>query len=367
MKKKKTLELGLVNVFNVKKGLVMKERNYYFIQLNDQFFLSERMEALKEKALDNEDSPIDYQFVYLNLILKSLSNNGFIYSERANKAISSDFIRRLIRFNTNQDKDSDNEIVHRCLESLEELDLVIIDVDCLIIPDLPNLTQTESEKTNEKRKIKRESQERLQKLKEDNPSKEVDLDNLNKLIGTSSIDEALSGLIYSKFIVSKEKPEFESIITNLISDYGLKNFNKANDCFITRLSRTNIQSIKNKNDYYIKSINKIIEDEIFSGDIVFDKIINYLCDHGLIKSKQGINETTQVLKDVANKENVSPEKLFSVIESHLLTFLKHKNDMSIDVFEILLKKTLNGEIKTDKENIEEKMKIASYDYLSDFN
>ena len=68
----------------------MKEKKYYFIQIEKDFFQSQKMEELKEQALDDEENPFVYIAIYQMLILSSLENNGFIFIDNNKTMMATD-------------------------------------------------------------------------------------------------------------------------------------------------------------------------------------------------------------------------------------------------------------------------------------
>ena len=343
----------------------MKEKKYYFIQIEKDFFQSQKMEELKEQALDDEENPFVYISIYEMLILASLENNGFIFIDN-NKTMNPAFLKLLIHFRTGTSKEKDIATIDKCVKALEALDLIIIEGDSLIIPNIKKFTSSEAE---------RKDQTRLNRIKASNKIKELkekyDSDGLNQISAMLNNDEQdvlISGLIFKKFIAKDESSKFKDLIKKISESYGSENTLKATQIFIERLERTNLDSITNKNNYFEKTISKIIEDEILTGNDKINPIIDLLVEKNLILNQTGIIEFTKILKSIQKKTGADPDELFSAVENNILLFIKNKNNLSQEFFESVISDYLNGkkiienkDSDFSKKFIEEQTEIASYD------
>lgn len=344
---------------------IMKEKKYYFIQIEKDFFQSQKMEELKEQALDDEENPFVYISIYQMLILSSLENNGFIFIDN-NKTMNPGFLKLLIHFRTGTSKEKDIATIDKCIKALEMLDLIIIEGDSLIIPNIKKFTSSETERKDQTRLNRIKASNKLKELKE-----KYDSDGLNQISAMLNSDEQdvlISGLIFKKFITKEEKSQFKDLIKKISESYGSENTLKAIQIFIERIERTNIDSITNKNNYFEKTISKIIEDEILTGNDKINPIIDLLVQKNLILNQNGIIEFTRILKSIQKKTGADPNELFSAVENNILLFIKNKNNLSQELFESVISDYLNGKKLVENKDpdisknfLDEQIEVASFD------
>lgn len=343
----------------------MKEKKYYFIQLEKDFFQSQKMEELKEQAIDDEENPFVYIAIYQMLILSSLENNGFIFIDN-NKTMNPGFLKLLIHFRTGTSKEKDIATIDKCVKALEALDLIIVEGDSLIIPNIKKFTSSETERKDQTRLNRIKASNKLKVLKE-----KYDSDGLNQISAMLNSDEQeilISGLIFKKFITKEEKSQFKDLIKKISESYGSENTLKAIQIFIERLERTNLDSITNKNNYFEKTISKIIEDEILTGNDKINPIIDLLVQKNLILNQNGIIEFTRILKSIQKKTGADPDELFSAVENNILLFIKNKNNLSQELFESVISDYLNGKKIVENKDpdisknfLDEQIEVASFD------
>lgn len=360
----------------------MKSKQFYFIQIDSEFFQSESMEILKEEAILNHDSISDYFVIYLKLILASLKTDGVIFDN--DNTLSPSIIKRKIRFNLYDDYSKNLEIIDRCILSLAKENIITLTDKAIVINDLSSFVGSKKSKNQERILERNKSQEIISSTLEENKSN-LKLQALNNLTSINNIDYILDGLTYFKFITNDEKKSFSKVVNETLEENNPDEFYKASSIFIKRLKMTDISKIENKEDYFKKSIENIIFKELRNETYHLDEILDELVGMHIITNANKLREYKTSLVDFISKNAISPEYLVSIFKKHRIKIFNNPfskdSDKIISLLQILLKnendnsktnsldefnnKTL--EEKYSPSEIEELQRIASYDYIHNDN
>lgn len=331
----------------LKKGALsmVKSKQFYFIQLNESFFQSEDMEALSEAAQRNKDAAADYFIFYIKLMLASLATDGVIYSD--NKPLTAAVIKRKTRFNLHGDYGQDLEIVNRAMETLIKERIVTQTADAIIVNNLGDFVGSKKLKSEQRQQERRRANNLITKALKDSQEENIKLKTLQTLTDTDNADYILDGLIYSKFITKEEKKPFMATLQSVMEDYNAKDFYKAANVFIKRMSFTDISKIKDKNNYFKQSIENIYFNEIRNASYYLDEILDDLTNAKIITRAADMRDYKDALNEFLKDSGATPEYVVNLYKINKFKLLDNKQINTPDGLKILLSILF----KQDKSNI----------------
>ncbi len=324
---------------------MVKSKQFYFIQLNDSFFQSEDMEALSEAAQRNKDAAADYFIFYIKLMLASLATDGVIYSD--NKPLTAAVIKRKTRFNLHGDYGQDLEIVNRAMETLIKEGIVTQTADAIIVNNLGDFVGSKKLKSEQRQQERRRANSLITKALKDSQDENIKLKTLQTLTDTDNADYILDGLIYSKFITKEEKKPFMATLQSVMEDYNAKDFYKAANVFIKRMSFTDISKIKDKNNYFKQSIENIYFNEIRNASYYLDEILDDLTNAKIITRAADMRDYKGALNEFLKDSGATPEYVVNLYKINKFKLLDNKQINTPDG----LKTLLSILFKQDKSNI----------------
>jgi len=301
-----------------------KEKKLFYIQIFDNFFNTEDMFSLKDMCLDEDLDPNNAFIIYLKLMLLSLANNGLISCT----VVSPQIIKNKICYESNLSRKEDVETIEKVILILEKLGLLVITDNAIYMTKAIQYTLTKQEDSERRRLERFRNASKIEKcqLKAMNA---LSSEELERLEFEKTIDQVIYDLVYCGFISFEEKSKYISVL------YDLDNFTNtelinASRIFARRSLETDYSKIEHKEQYLVKTLTNIIENEIRTDLEEFDSTFNLLLSKGLISK---FSETRQIKaiipyfvnKGFSNKE--INEALISIINK--ITPTKNDNIISL--------------------------------------
>lgn len=230
-----------------------KERRLFFIQMMEDFFDDEDIEGIRELA--GPELQYEYFYIYLQLILKSLSTDGYLRKDNLHP-YTPQLLRRKINFSFGHGIEEDIRILDEAIQDLQSLDLLYVQSDgTIFMRKVPELVMSKNESSQRVQEWRRKSELYKQEMLQEKIDPELELE--------SYYDELFSGLIFINYARRDEANQYRSILTNLLEEYendkGKLAF--AVQQFVDKRKKFPFGKIVNRKNYFFTTISSM-KDEI---------------------------------------------------------------------------------------------------------
>lgn len=292
---------------------MQKERNLFFIKLNNNFFENDDITALDDLLIEKELNP-SYRYLivvlYQKLLMKSLAFNGLITSE---EKITPTNLKKLLKFRSGNGFDYDVKFINEVLPLFEELNLITIKDKFLYIHKLRKFTSTSEDDYIEK--ISNETRAKSV-IKEITFSKNVEKSGLNEkeyIFNYRLENEFIPLLAVKRYCNLEEARKFKHVFDQLF-DFGQStdDIGEALNIFVNRVSKDDFLQKKHPEDYLEKTLLNIIRGELKTGINDYDLFMAVFENYTqsimkmseriqLVKMLDSFIHGTITRKDIANK------------------------------------------------------------------
>ena len=237
-----------------------KEKTIFYFQFKQDFFDSLEIKDVMGLAEEEGDNPNDYVTLYLKMISKSLSTEGYL-SHPSDQILSPGSLRRLLDFKTSLSIKETIDIVDRAIQRFINSNLIYLvnNQKTIFIPQVKYLVMNKKE-SSESIRLWRMKKEALDKDVKKQQNKNIDEDD--EL--AAAIELAFCGLVNRGFFELGQRESFSSYLEKLCSEENWfpKDVKQGTDIFLKNIEGKDIRNISDHYNYFKVSMKKIIEETI---------------------------------------------------------------------------------------------------------
>lgn len=224
-------------------------KKLFYFQFKDNFFESEEAKTIELIADDLNYNFNDLMILWLKLIAKALSHDGYI-ERNGGLPVTPRFLKSILSFKVNNDV----EIINQFIKALSEEKLIIILKNgSLFIPLVKKITM------NKKESSEAIKEWRLKKMILDKEIEKQDI-NVNEEFELF-FNKIFSGLMFKGYCVKENEEAFKLMLKDLFAEYKDQHLiNACNDFIENKLLTLDVRIIQDKVNYMKQTIINFMKD-----------------------------------------------------------------------------------------------------------